>query len=175
MRLTRGCSRSRSGGTLMLDATRPAGGNVISVLADVVVRASVSDEQRFSVTVFPDLSGSRCRQELHTTESLANLMFTKRRSKGACELLKLAQFGPERTDKGSLRHDGNVASINGVEVDYDGGEISFADAESRLAQLNIECIIYTSPSHTPERPRWRVLCPTAEPITPSVRSHYATG
>lgn len=171
MRLTRGCSRSRSGGTLMPDATQPAGGNVISVLADVVVRASVSDEQRFSVTVFPDLSGSRCRQELHTTESLANLMFTKRRSKGACELLKLAQFGPERTDKGSLRHDGNVASINGVEVDYDGGEISFADAESRLARLNIECIIYTSPSHTPERPRWRVLCPTAEPITPSVRSH----
>jgi hypothetical protein len=89
---------------------------------------SSSDWPPFDVTIFSDLSGGRFRVEPHTLGTLANLCFTRRASKGACELLKLAIFGEIRSNKGSLRHDANVVGICGVEVDYDAEEISFADA-----------------------------------------------
>jgi hypothetical protein len=131
---------------------------------------SSTDWPPFVVTIFPDVLAKRYRTENHTIDSLATLCFTKRKSKSECELLKLASFGDNRSEKGSLRHDANIVAIHGIEIDYDGELISFADARDRLAQVGVGCVIYTSPSHSPEKPRWRVLCPTGEPIGAQVRS-----
>lgn len=80
-------------------------------------------------------------------------------SKFACPWIKLAQFGNIRTPKNSLRHDKNLLTITGVEADYDAETMSLDEAVSRLERANIKAIVYTSPSYTREKPRWRVLAP----------------
>lgn len=65
-------------------------------------------------------------------------------------------------------------SIHGVEIDYDGEDLSFTEARDRLTHYGIECVLYTSASHTPEKARWRILCPTEEAITAAVRTRRRT-
>lgn len=73
--------------------------------------------------------------------------------------IKLAVFGMVTSKKGSLRHDANVLAITGVEGDYDQEKIAFEQAVAYLKAAKIFAFVYTSPSHTPTTPRWRVLCP----------------
>ena len=44
---------------------------------------------------------------------------------------------------------------------------------SRTKAANVQAILYTSPSHTPQAPRWRVLFPFSTPLLPAERSKYA--
>lgn len=92
-------------------------------------------------------------------------------AKAACPWLKLAQFGPHRSARGSLRHDGNVLGVYGVEGDYDGEVVQPSEAIEALERAGIKACVYTSPSHTPDAPRWRVLAPLATPHAPGDRSH----
>jgi hypothetical protein len=85
--------------------------------------------------------------------------------------LKLAGFGTLPTAKGSLRWDGNVHAVSGIEADYDGERLSFEAAVEILEKAGVEAIVYTSPSHTPEKPRWRVLCPLSIDLPPKQRPH----
>lgn len=78
--------------------------------------------------------------------------------KSALPWLKCARFGDVRSDKNSLRHDGNVLTISGVEGDYDGGKASFDAAVKCLRDAGVSGIVYTSPSYSPAFPKWRVLC-----------------
>ena len=84
--------------------------------------------------------------------------------------LKLATFGDKRSDKGSLRHDANVVSVSGIEADYDDEEISFDEATKILEAARLSALLYTSPSHTKDKPRWRVLCPTSRDLPPEERA-----
>ena len=59
--------------------------------------------------------------------------------------LKLARFGTNRTDQGSLRHDANVLAI---EADYDAGRMSVGQARNLLEQEGIAGIEAHLPSHT---------------------------
>ncbi len=70
---------------------------------------------------------------------------------------------------GSLRHDANVLTITGIEADYDAEQVSFDEAVERLTGQGVLSMVYTSPSHTVDRQRWRVLCPFSAPATPDVR------
>jgi hypothetical protein len=83
--------------------------------------------------------------------------------------IKLARFGDVKSDKKSLRHDGNVTAITGVEADYDGEVISFDEAVEVAEKARLLAIVYTSPSHTDAAPRWRVLCPTSGELPPDQR------
>ena len=74
-------------------------------------------------------------------------------------LLKLARFGDMASPKGSLRWDNNLTAVTGCELDYDEGKVSWDDARLALAEAGVAAILYTSPSHTDEQPRWRVLAP----------------
>ena len=89
--------------------------------------------------------------------------------KASCPWVKMAVFGDNRAPSGSLRNNANVQFVYGVEGDYDGERITLEDALSRLESHGIRAAIYTSPSHTPERPRWRVLAPLATPALPEQR------
>jgi hypothetical protein len=86
-------------------------------------------------------------------------------TKASAAWLKLARFGEVATEKGSYRHDANVREVSGVELDYDGGKVAVDDALAALRAAGVEAILYTSPSHAPEAPRWRVLAPLRAAVT----------
>lgn len=93
-------------------------------------------------------------------------------NKAACPLISIAEYGELRTDKDCLRHAANVNRIFGVEIDYDGEQMPIEEAAAILDRAHICSVLYTSPSHTPERPRWRALLPLSEPALPDKRREY---
>ena len=94
---------------------------------------------KFRVTIFNNVFAKSCRGEDTTVEELADLiMNTRAPEKSGLPLLKFVRFGPLRTPPmpvgggGSLRHDANVTMTSGVEGDYDGEAMPFAEAVTRL-------------------------------------------
>jgi len=123
------------------------------------------------VTFFDDKFASVKYEDTLTLEDLADEIRNMRdTSKKKLPWLKLARFGDQRSKNNCLRTDKNLIEIHGVEIDYDGGTISFDVAVSLLLVAGIKCIIYTSASHTPSSPRWRVLAPTARGTIPKLRA-----
>ena len=97
------------------------------------------------------------------------ILATTAPSKQELPWLKLARFGQDRTAKGSLRHDANVLAITGVEADYDKGGMAVQQAVDLLEHAGLKAMVYTSPSHTADAPRWRILCPTSCDLPPQER------
>ena len=125
----------------------------------------------FAVTLFPDFAASSKQLQTFTLESLqAKILQTSAPSKDRLPWLKLAQFGEIRTKNQSLRSNRNVLSISGIEADYDGGVMLFEEAVKLVHEAGLEALVYTSPSHTPEAPRWRVLCPFSTELPPEQRT-----
>lgn len=93
-------------------------------------------------------------------------------SKAELPWIKLATFGDNATAKGSLRHDANVNIVFGVEGDYDSLDMSPQTAVALLDLAGIHALVYTSPSYTPDGPKWRVLCPLAKPCLPADRKAF---
>lgn len=93
-----------------------------------------------------------------------------------CPLFNLAGFGDRRSEKGSLRHNANVTALGGIVGDYDGEEVSLEEAQRRLTTFGIDAYLYTSPSYTHERPRWRVVAPFSHVYedTPEARGRLHT-
>jgi len=91
-------------------------------------------------------------------------------SKAACPWIKLARFGTARSRHNSLRNNRNVTEITGLEGDYDGEQMQPEEAVTLLEHAGLRAAVYTSPSHTPTKPRWRVLAPLARPLPASERS-----
>lgn len=88
-------------------------------------------------------------------------------AKQFCPLIKLATFGTVPSTKGSMRHDANILAISGIEGDYDGELVTPEAGVSALTAAGVYALIYTSPSHTPDKPRWRVLAPLSREHDPS--------
>lgn len=125
-------------------------------------------------TELPDKSGvimtSHSGSWLRVTERLGTVgQFP---SKDKCPWIKMATFGDKRTDKGSLRHNANVLAITGIEGDYDGEKVTMVAAQEMLERHGIKGVLYPSPSSTPEKPRWRAICPSSKPHLPEERSRF---
>jgi hypothetical protein len=122
------------------------------------------------LTVFAD---ELARTKVERTTSLRDLAKRVHQDSASSKIrlpwLKLARFGNISTTKGSLRHNANVLSVDGIEGDYDGGTVSIADAAEKLKAAGVAAVLYSSPSHTPTNPRWRVLCPLSSPASPEER------
>ena len=130
------------------------------------------DMSAFAVTLFETFAAQTKRDESLSLDALADRVRTvTAATKEALPLLKLARFGNARSAKGSLRHDRNVIAVSGLEADYDGERIGFEEALSVIERAGIEAIVYTSPSYTDERPRWRVVCPFSTELPPDRRHH----
>lgn len=112
---------------------------------------------------------SASRKEMTLEELRDKIGDTTAGAKEQLPWLKLAIFGEQRSSKGSLRHDANVISINGIEGDYDAEEMSLQEAVEALRRSGLTALVYTSPSHTADAPRWRVLCPTSRSLSPAQR------
>jgi hypothetical protein len=93
-------------------------------------------------------------------------------AKSACPLISMSEFGDIPTERGCIRHAANVRRVFGAELDYDGGKVRPEDAAAILEKARICALIYTTPSHTPEAPRWRALLPFSEPMLPEKRAEY---
>ncbi|MBV8589346.1 MAG: DUF3987 domain-containing protein [Acetobacteraceae bacterium] len=129
-------------------------------------------DRQLVVTLFYDAGASEKRELPVTPRELADLIrIQSAPEKASLPWLKLAVFGEIRTEKNSLRHDANVKAITGVEADYDGEEITFEAALELLEKQGIAAILYTSPSHTEAKPRFRVVAPVSEELPPDKRAH----
>jgi len=123
-----------------------------------------------AITRFPNQKARVKRDLTMTMGELADWVTGQTAAdKGRLPWIKLATFGPTKTDKGCLRHDANVQTITGVEADYDAGEVGPDAAHVMLQEAGVAGLVYTTASHTPEAPRWRVLCPTSGPLPPDAR------
>lgn len=123
----------------------------------------MTPEDLFTVTHFSDKAAKFSFERDYSLQSLAETIeAASGEAKDLLPWIKFAKVGKLKTDKGSLRHDANMLSITGVEGDYDGEKVSFDDAVMMLRDSGIACIVHTSPSHTPEKPRWRVLAPCSK-------------
>lgn len=111
------------------------------------------------VTFFPDFAAATKREEaLHLPDLASRIATTTAPTKAALPWLKLARFGDHRTDNNSLRNNANVLTITGLEADYDGERLSFDEVCEILRKAGVASVVYTSPSHTEDAPRWRILC-----------------
>ncbi|UQY83669.1 phage/plasmid primase, P4 family [Ralstonia pseudosolanacearum] len=138
------------------------------------MRESVSPIVR--ITRFDDVAGTQAKMLETSFEHLAEQLCNPPKmypSKQACPLLKMATFGDEATNKGCLRHDANVRGVWGVEGDHDDGSMTISDAAARLDLAGIRAVLFTTPSHTEEHPRWRVLAPFSREHTPQERARFA--
>ncbi len=122
------------------------------------------------ITVFPNLFGRQSEERVLTLRGLAAYIgATTAPTKSELPLLKLATFGTLRSPGGSLRHDANLVSIEGVEGDHDSGAMGFDEACDRIRAARRAAVVFTTPKHTPALPRWRVLIPTSVPRHPNER------
>ena len=123
-----------------------------------------------TITFFDNYGATTKTERRVAWKTLQDMILTTIRSrKDELPWLKLARFGDKRSDKGSLRHDTNVQAISGIELDYDGEELGWHHAVDLLAHFGIRAVVYTSPSNTAQKPRWRILCPTSRELAPGER------
>ena len=127
-----------------------------------------------AVTFFPDQSAQSKREETLTLRQLKTRIEAARApSKAQLEWLKLATFNDQRSPKGSLRHNANIARVTGIEIDCDDNETQPMEAVRRLQAAGVAALVYTSPSHSLFKPRWRVLAPLAAPVGMDQRKRLA--
>lgn len=123
------------------------------------------------VTFFKDFAAKSYTTDTLTLFDLqARIQNASAREKDKLPWLKFAVFGSKRSDHGCLRNDQNVLEITGCEIDYDVEEVSFDDAVNAAKEMGIQGLLYTSASHSPEKPRWRLVAPTSKPCLPEMRA-----
>jgi RecA-family ATPase len=140
---------------------------------------------RLPVTFFRNYAATTKRQEMWSLDALGrHIASTTAIEKDRLPWLKLATFGDIRNkpqglgkdgkpipiEAWSLRHDANVLSVTGIEADYDAEQMSFDEAVEIATSQGILSIVYTSPSHTEDKQRWRILCPLGNAVEPAARS-----
>jgi hypothetical protein len=119
------------------------------------------------VTVFADKSGTRINaaRDMDLTELERVIRETPPAAdKDHLALLKLGTFGDKRSKKYALRHDPNVLTVTGIEGDYDGEQMPMQQAAQTLTARGLAALLYTSASHEPGAPRWRVVLPLSRTL-----------
>ena len=129
----------------------------------------------FYVTYFPDAYARTCSVEITTLAQLRERVLKQTAtSKAKLPFVKLARFGDKvnlkKPETRCLRHDQNVLEINGTELDYDDKIMPFEQAVEALKEARVCALIYTSPTHRPDAPKWRVLAPTSKALPPQARA-----
>lgn len=150
-------------------------GQLQAEIYDLLGLASSPDnsplDRPITVTRFTSAAATRQTREATTLRQFGDVIrSTRAAAKSALPWCKLATFGDDPTAKGSLRHDANLQAVEGIEGDYDAGAVTLDEAAARLQAAGVAALIYTTPSHRPDTPRWRVLAPLSATVTPSERA-----
>jgi hypothetical protein len=124
-----------------------------------------------TITLFPSVNAQK-KQERTTTlrELAARIPKVIKPSKAELPLLKGATFDGRRTKGGALRSDQSLVAITLVEVEHDAGQIEPEVMAAALRGAGLAALVYTTPSHRPDAPRWRALLLTSQPLPPSERA-----
>lgn len=132
------------------------------------------DTHKITVTIFTDQFAKKMNVQQMTLADVRSLVLKARApTKKKLPWLKLAHFGNKVTAKGSLRHDDNVLSVSGLELDYDAKLIDIEAACSKLRELRLRAILYTSPSNTKKEFKWRIVVPFSNQLLPQARKVHA--
>lgn len=134
-------------------------------------------DRPLTITFFTSFAAAEKREEaISLRDIMPRIKTTTHALKTRLPWLKLAKFGSVRhhrddtpVERQSLRHNDNVVFISGVEADYDAERLSVDQAVLILRTARVAGMIYTSPSHTADAPRWRVLCPLSQDMPPAAR------
>ena len=141
--------RSCCGGSTMKDDTPPS-------------------RRKLNVTFFRNYKATTLTAKNIAIEDLRELILTKTAStKEKLPWLKLATFGDQKTDEGSLRHNANVLSIDGLEADYDEEQISFGEAVAIIQRRKLKgAALYVAFAHSRKAPL-AYPCTTVAPALPA--------
>jgi Virulence-associated protein E len=125
------------------------------------------------VTHFPDeFAKTKTERTYSLPELVGEILAADGARKEDLQWLKCARFGDRRSRKNSLRHDDNVLAVYGAEADYDAEGMSFEQAVQKAKAAGILCVIYTSPRHTEDTPRWRIICVFSQEYPPEARVKF---
>jgi Primase C terminal 2 (PriCT-2)/Family of unknown function (DUF5906) len=125
---------------------------------------------KFTITLFPNKRAQSQRRRDMTLHGLRDkIQNTTALTKARLPWLKLATFGDKRSDKNCLRHNANVLSITGLELDYDAEQMTLDAAVEVAQQVRLAACFYTSARYSDTTPRWRILLPTSKPLPPAER------
>lgn len=134
-----------------------------------------SDELLVTYTLFPNTGAHTKTERVDRpwSELVANIRDAPTYiDKAHCPLISLADYGDKLSPQGCIRHDENVTHVYGIEIDYDAEAVTPEQARTLLHQARLRGVLYTSPSHKPDRPRWRILFPLSEPAAPAQKLEY---
>jgi hypothetical protein len=133
-------------------------------------------KQEMRITSFTDVKGTKRNTAWMSLAEFAAaaIAHAKAPNKDALPLVKLAAFGERRSAKGSLRNDKNVLEVTGVEIDYDGEQLTLDQAAKIFAAAKVPAVFYSSPSHRSDKPRWRILAPFSKALPPARRAQMVS-
>lgn len=128
-------------------------------------------DRRLTITLFTDAKALVKKEVRVSLRRLADIIRKRSApSKEKLPWLKLAAFGDKCTIPAMcLRNSANMLWIDGIEIDYDGEVVSMREGAELFRKAGVAAELYTSPSNTPAKPRWRVLLPTSGPLSPEER------
>jgi AAA domain/Primase C terminal 2 (PriCT-2) len=144
--------------------------NVVPINAQLPSAPHRVIDRSITVTVFPDRYARSKREKVIRFRGIPNAMGKRTAaSKDKLPWLKLATFGNEASARGCYRTNANMIAIDGIEGDHDAGTMGVDKALELLRDAGLAGIVYTSASHTPAKPRLRVICPTSVSLLPEQR------
>jgi putative DNA primase/helicase len=143
-------------------------------MADVTDRNLVNPAEKvnagpraFHVTIFPNKSAQVLTAKVMPIWDLRDLILNASAdAKEDLQWLKLARFGnrPTPPPQSCLRNNANVDALSGIVAEHDKGTMPFDEAVRRLRKEKLTALVYTSPSHTEARQRWRVVVPCSRDL-----------
>lgn len=115
---------------------------------------------QFSLTIFPSITGNYTQPWSGTIDDLSSWL-SEQEAKHKFDLMLVsgARYGDSKTAKGSLRHRGNIAGVFAVIAEHDAGTMTIQNATQSLRDAGVAGLLYSTPSSTFDKPRWRVVCP----------------
>jgi hypothetical protein len=121
-----------------------------------------------SVTRFRSVRARRAQLLKLTAPKLAKMIASESGpSKEALPLVGFFTLKTNRCASGSPHRNDNVAEITAIAIDYDEGLVGFDEVVAMLRKNGIGCIVYTTPSYTPQCPRWRIIALLSRPRSPA--------
>jgi hypothetical protein len=85
-------------------------------------------------------------------------------NKAAQPLIKLGTFDNDSRGAGQ-----SLATIGGVEIDYDAGQVTAYEAAEALSSSGIESVICSTYTSSDDCPKWRVFAPTSRELPAELR------
>lgn len=129
----------------------------MSTISNSTTESNASD-RKIGITLFEKAANAQGKLYTEEVEKIYDWMqnLAPVECKEDLPLIKLSRF------RDDYRSDANIMELHGIEGDYDGGELTPSEAVALLEKAGIEAFVYTTPNHTEEKPRFRVLCPLSK-------------